>query len=103
METPQNPLSNNPEICPNCYVGIISRQTKSLVVMHGEKPVVFPYFPSWACDVCNAFVYDPAALAHLQVLISSNNRSEMAILERKARVKRPKLNKVRKHKTIDSK
>jgi len=95
--------SNNPEICPNCYVGRISRNTRSLVIMHGNKPVTLPSFPAWACDVCNAFVYDPLALAQLQTLLSSSKRETSTLPETKPRLKRRKISKPGKAKAADQK
>lgn len=95
--------SDNPEICPNCYVGRISRNTRSLVIMHGNKPVALPAFPAWACDVCNAFVYDPVALAELQTLLTSNKRETTTLPDTKPMVKRRKVAKTSKAKTADQK
>lgn len=95
--------SENPEICPNCYVGRISRNTRSLVLMHGNKPLTLPAFPAWACDVCNAFVYDPVALAHLQALLTSKKREASTLPDTKPMVKRRKVAKPGKAKTADQK
>lgn len=96
-------VPKNPEICPNCYVGRISRQTRSLVMMDGDTPVTFPFFPAWTCDVCNAFVYDPVAIVNLRALLKSTKRTTTEFIERKPIVKRRKLNKASKPKTIDQK
>lgn len=95
--------SKNPEVCPNCYIGRIARQTKSLVTMLDGEPVTFPDFPAWVCDVCHAFVYDPEALAHVQSILTSKNRLTPGFPERKPSVKRHKLRKPSKPKSLDQK
>ena len=96
-------FSKNPEICPNCYIGRISRKSKSLVAMFDGKPVSFPAFPAWVCDVCHAFVYDPEALAHVQTIMAAKNRSTARFPERKPSVNHRKAQKVSKPKTLDQK
>jgi len=96
-------LPKNPETCPNCYLGRISRQTRSMVVMHNGKPLTFTAFPAWACDVCHAFVYDPQALIELRLLLGANNLNSVESKAGKRAVKRRKMNKTRKAKTVDPK
>ena len=96
-------LPKNPEICPNCYVGRISQQPKSLVMMHEGEPLTFPGFPAWACDVCNAFVYDPTALMQLETLLRSNKAATLEFPVPKSAVKHRKLNKPNKTKPVDQK
>ncbi len=103
MEPMETSYSKNPEICPNCYVGRISRQSKSLVSLHMGKPVTFPNFPVWVCDVCKAFVYDPQALAHVQTLLASKSHATSRFPERKPSVNCRKTKKSAKPKTVDQK
>ena len=103
MNAMEPTYSKNPEICPNCYVGRISRQSKSLVTFHKGKPVTIPDFPVWVCDVCKAFVYDPQALAYTQTLLASKGHATARFPERKTTVSCRKTRKPAKPKTVDQK
>jgi len=67
METP---LPVNAETCPNCQVGRIQRVYIPYSAIIEGRLLIVPSFPVWMCDVCHAFMYDPAAMIQLQASLA---------------------------------
>ncbi|MGV8049144.1 MAG: YgiT-type zinc finger protein [Anaerolineaceae bacterium] len=66
-----NNLPANPETCPRCMVGRIKQKEVTLSAIVDGKLLSVPNFPAWVCDVCHAFMYDPAAITELHTFLSS--------------------------------
>lgn len=68
--------------CPECQLGILAPRRVSYFTVQGGNVVSVPDFPAWVCDVCGRCEYDSAALAELNVMLSSGR------LPRRARRRR---------------
>lgn len=47
--------------------------------LRDDQPICVPDFPAWVCDMCGQRVYDPFALAELQVLFEKNRYSRQKL------------------------
>jgi len=42
-------------------------------IIQGEL-LAIPRFPAWVCDVCHAYIYDPAAMSHLEASLRASQQ-----------------------------
>jgi len=69
-------LPNNPETCPRFMFGRIKRKLIPYTLIIDGQLLCVPRFPAWACDVCHAYMFDPAAMSRLEASLSARQKTK---------------------------
>ncbi|NMC16152.1 MAG: YgiT-type zinc finger protein [Chloroflexi bacterium] len=71
-------LPAHPETCPRCLVGRIQRKRIPYATVIEGQLLTIRRFPAWVCDICHAYIYDPAAMSHLEASLSARQQPKKA-------------------------
>jgi len=77
-------IPSHPEICPRCMVGRIQRKRIPYASVIEGQLLTIPRFPAWVCDVCHAYMYDPAAMSRLEASLSARQQPKKTPRPRQA-------------------
>lgn len=69
-------LPAHPETCPRCLVGRIQRKRIPYAAVIEDQLLTIPRFPAWVCDICHAYIYDPAAMSRLEASLNASQQSK---------------------------
>ncbi len=69
--------------CPECRIGLFHRRLVSYLAMLDWRIVSVQKFPARVCDLCKYVEYDKSALAWLQTLLETGERSGRTLSPRK--------------------
>ncbi len=59
-------------------VGRIKRKLIPYSLVVDGQLLSVPRFPAWVCDVCHAYMFDPAALSRLEASLSARQETKKA-------------------------
>jgi YgiT-type zinc finger domain-containing protein len=65
-------------ICPQCQIGHLQSGKQTYVRVHNGLLISLPDMPGYTCDVCGYQSFDPAAIAHVEVLIGQSRPAKAA-------------------------
>jgi YgiT-type zinc finger domain-containing protein len=65
-------------------VGHIQRKRIPYASVIQGQLLTIPHFPAWVCDVCHAYMYDPAAMSRLEASLSAGQLPKKASRTRQA-------------------